>query len=133
MWIGCALLSPANRLNRFLQVRKLSEAALRTMHAMATGCPADENDVAAAYEMLQHYLKSLTVPPPADDVSVCHASHHGTQVQPTRRLVYLCTHKGSRAGACIQEETRHSAWHACYEGWKGIRALCVHGIEGIRL
>lgn len=52
---------------------------LQVMAHMSMGHAATMADLTAAYDMMQHYLKSVVMPVPGD-TQVCHASHHGTQV-----------------------------------------------------
>lgn len=53
--------------------------ALQAMSHMSVGRAASFADLKGTYDMMQHYLKALTMPAPRQ-TQVCHASHHGTQV-----------------------------------------------------
>lgn len=54
-------------------------SALQAMSHMSAGRAASFADLKGSYDMMQHYLKAVTVPAPSE-TQVCHASHHGTQV-----------------------------------------------------
>ena len=54
-------------------------SALQAMSHMSVGRAASFADLKGTYDMMQHYLKALTMPAPRQ-TQVCHASHHGTQV-----------------------------------------------------
>ena len=70
----------------FLQVREVFMNGLQAIAHMSTQHAGSMGDVAAAYNMMQHYLKSVAMPIP-DGTQVCHASHHGTQV--CHRQLYI--------------------------------------------
>lgn len=67
----------------WLQVKEVFMSGLQAMAHISTGHAASMADVAASYDMMQHYLKSVAMPAP-DGTQVCHASHHGTQVSHKR-------------------------------------------------
>ena len=54
-------------------------SALQAMSHMSLRRAASFADLKGTYDMMQHYLKAVTMPAPRE-TQVCHASHHGTQV-----------------------------------------------------
>lgn len=80
-------------------------SALQAMSHMSFGRAASFADLKGTYDMMQHYLKALTMPAPRQ-TQVCHASHHGTQVCAIDRRV---------------EERLRVTTYACL-----IKPLCAH-------
>ena len=93
----------------WLQVKEVFMSGLQAVASISTGRAASMADVAAAYNMMQHYLKAVAMPAP-DGTQVCHASHHGTQVSHSRLLFVLPGSRGF-AALCISCEYQTDGNH----------------------
>ena len=74
-------------LNACVQVIRAFFAALNAFNQATVGEPADDDNMFAAYDAVQHYMKFICMPKLSGQHTgpVCHASNHGTQV------IYLLT------------------------------------------
>ena len=69
-------------LNACVQVIRAFFAALNAFNQATVGEPADDDNMFAAYDAVQHYMKFICMPKLSGQHTgpVCHASNHGTQV-----------------------------------------------------
>ena len=77
-----------------LQVIRQFFATLNAFNQASVGGSADDDNLFAAYDAVQHYMKFICMPKLAGQHTgpVCHASNHGTQVDgPPSRTVLLIT------------------------------------------
>ena len=69
-------------LHACVQVIRAFFAALNAFNQATVGEPADDDNMYAAYDAVQHYMKFICMPKLSGQHTgpVCHASNHGTQV-----------------------------------------------------
>ena len=65
-----------------MQVIRAFFAALNAFNQATVGEDADDDNLFAAYDAVQHYMKFICMPKLAGQhtAPVCHASNHGTKV-----------------------------------------------------
>lgn len=70
-------------LSACVQVIRAFFAALNAFNQATVGEPADDDNMFAAYDAVQHYMKFICMPKLSGQHTgpVCHASNHGTQVR----------------------------------------------------